>query len=192
MKTSERLLFGALLVGGCTAASAHAGLGSQSLLAGLVHPFGADHLLAMLAVGVWSAVALPAGRRVVGPAVFMLGLLLGAGMGAAGWAWPVMDPGVALCVVSFGAMLAVPRAMPVPLGLATIGAAALVHGLAHGAELPPGAGFAGYAAGFLATTAMLHGAGLGMGRAMARAHDWAWRLAGAALGAAGLLMLAQA
>ena len=196
MKTSGRLVLGALLAGAYTAASAHTGHGALGLLDGLAHPFGPDHLLAMLAVGMWSAVALPAGRRAIGPAVFMLGLLLGAAMAAAAQAGsPAGLPtqiGIATSVLVFGAMVAAPRAAPLPLGLALVGVAAVLHGLAHGAEVPPGASFAGYAAGFLATTAVLHVAGLGIGRAMARAHAMAWQAAGAALGATGLLLLVQA
>ncbi|MBL0151276.1 MAG: HupE/UreJ family protein [Ideonella sp.] len=191
MKTSGRLLLGALLVGGCSAAGAHTGHGAQGMLAGLAHPFGLDHLLAMVAVGVWSAVTFPTGRRAIGPATFMLGLLLGAAMAAAGLAWSMVDLGVAASVVLFGAMLAAPRALPWPVGVAMVGVAALLHGLAHGAELPPGASFVGYAAGFLATTAMLHGAGIRAGRVMARAHAWVWQATGAALGATGLLLMAQ-
>jgi len=68
----------------------------------------------------------------------------------------------------------------------------VLYGLAHGAELPAGGVFAAYAAGFVATTAALHVAGLSLGEALRRLHAAAWRLAGASLGLAGLLLLARA
>jgi urease accessory protein len=193
MKIPGRIVLALLLGVGWTTASAHTGHGTHDLLAGLAHPFlGFDHLLAMVAVGVWSAAALPAGRRVAGPAVFMLGMLAGGLMGAGTAAWPLLDLGIAASVVLLGAMLVAPRAWSVTVGLALVGAAALLHGLAHGAELPLDAAFAGYAAGFLAATALLHGLGLAAGRAMAQAQAWAWRAAGFALAAAGLSMAALA
>ncbi len=193
MTIPGRLVLALLLCGGWTAANAHPGHGTHDLLTGLVHPFlGFDHLLAMVAVGVWSAAALPSGRRVAGPAVFMLGMLFGGLLGAGTTAWPLLDFGIAGSVVLFGAMLIAPRAWPVSAGLALIGAAALLHGLAHGAELPLDAAFVGYAAGFLAATALLHGLGLAAGRAMAQAQAWVWRAAGLGLAVAGLSMAALA
>ncbi|HSV71467.1 MAG TPA: HupE/UreJ family protein [Methylibium sp.] len=185
----------ALIAGG---ASAHAGHDTHSLFAGLAHPLaGADHLLAMLAVGMWSAAALPSGRRLLGPALFMLALALAALLGAAGpggAAW--VEPGIAASVALFGLMLAAPRRLPAAAGLGVIAAAALLHGLAHGAEVPAGASFAGYAGGFLVTTAMLHWSGLALGAALLRQRErgarWAWRVAGAAVGLCGLALMASA
>jgi len=191
MPSLRRALLGAVLVGAPAAALAHAGHGSASLQAGLVHPLGLDHLLAIVAVGVWSAVALPAGRRLAGPLAFMLALLAGAAAGVAGIGASLVEVGVAASVAVFGALLLAPRALPASLGLAWVAAAALLHGLAHGAELAGGASFGGFAAGFLVTTALLHGLGLAGGRAMANAHRWVWRAAAGGLGVAGIAMLAQ-
>ena len=84
----------ALLAAG--AAQAHPGHDTTSLVAGLSHPFeGFDHLLAMVAVGLWSAAALPAGRRVAGPAVFLAMLLLGAALPQVGVRLPGLEAGVA-------------------------------------------------------------------------------------------------
>ena len=132
---------------------------------GLAHPFGLDHLLAMVAVGVWSVSALPAHRAWQGPATFLLALVLSALLGASGVTLPYLEHAIALSVSLFGLML-VMAAKPVPktFGLGLIAAAAGLHGLAHGAETPA-TGFAGYAAGFLLITDVLHvgGVGLGMG-----------------------------
>lgn len=189
----KKLLSLLALLGAASAASAHTGHGAHGLVAGLTHPFGADHLLAMLAVGVWSAAVLGGRARWAGPAVFVVGLLIGALLGAAGWALPLSEQGIALSVTLFGAMLLAGERLPSRVGLALIGAAALLHGLAHGAELPAGGVFAAYAAGFLLTTGMLHVAGVGLGEWLRRGRAVAWRLAGGgALGLAGLLLLARA
>lgn len=188
----KKILSLVALLAAASAASAHTGHGTHSLMQGLAHPFGADHLLAMLAVGVWSAAALAGGARWQGPAVFVGGLLVGALLGAAGLALPLTEQGIALSVALLGAMLLAGERLPQRAGLALIGGASLLHGLAHGAELPAGGVFAAYAAGFVATTVALHAAGLGLGGVLRSMHAAAWRLAGASLGLAGLLLLARA
>lgn len=171
--------------------SAHTGHGTETLFTGLAHPLGLDHLLAMVAVGVWSAAALPIGQRITGPATFMAALLAGALAGAAGLVLSGTEALIALSVVVFGAMLAFAQRIPARGGLVLVGLAALMHGLAHGAELPAGGGFVGYALGFLATTALLHSAGLGLGHAMLRLHGVAWRLLGTGVGVTGLVLLTR-
>lgn len=188
----KRFLSLIALLGAAGAASAHPGHDVTTLQAGLVHPFGLDHLLAMVAVGVWSAAALPASRRLAGPALFMTALTLGALAGAAGFSLPGIEPAIAASVVMFGLMLAGARRLGASSGLALIAVAATLHGMAHGAELPAGASFAGYAAGFLAATALLHGAGLGLGRVLLSLQTRVWHLLGAGVGLTGLMLLARA
>mgnify|MGYP001242801122 CR=1 FL=1 len=192
------LKYALLFVAACalsTGAMAHTGHGTHSLTEGLMHPFGADHLLAMLAVGIWSVSALPASKVWQGPATFMLALVISAGLGASGVGVPFLEHAIALSVTLFGAMLIL-AAKPVPkaLGLGLIAAAAALHGLAHGAETPE-TGFAGYAAGFLLTTATLHlsgvGAGLSIRRWLADRSATALGTLGAALGFAGLYLFSQ-
>ena len=180
-----------LLATAC-AAQAHTGHGTSSLFEGLVHPLGADHLLAMIAVGLWSATSLPAGKVWQGPATFMLALLAGAALGIMGFTVPMLDQLIALSVVLFGALLVLGRLhMPASIGLGLVAAAASLHGLAHGAEAPA-SGFATYAIGFLATTALLHitgaAAGLGIRRYLARQSTWLLAAAGSLLGAAGVVL----
>lgn len=174
-----------------TAASAHLGHGTHTLAQGLAHPFGPDHLLAMVAVGLWSAAALPDARRWAGPATFMAALVVGAALGVAGLALPGTETGIALSVTVFGVMLAAGTRLAPRVGLGLIAAAALLHGLAHGAELPSGGSFAAYAAGFLATTAALHAAGLGLGERLRSARAAVWSSLGAAMGLAGLWLLVR-
>ncbi|MBK1682609.1 HupE/UreJ family protein [Rhodoferax fermentans] len=151
-----------------TGASAHTGHGTHSLMEGLAHPFGADHLLAMLAVGVWSVSALPASKAWQGPATFLLALVFSAVLGASGFTVPYLEHAIALSVTLFGAMLVLASTpMPKAFGLTLIALAASLHGLAHGAETPE-TGFAGYAVGFLLTTAALHLGGVGLGLSIRR------------------------
>lgn len=179
----------ALLASG--AALAHPGHGAAlSIGAGLAHPFGADHLLAMLAVGMWSAAALPAGRRWLGPVAFLGAMTLGAALAMAGLAPSFVETGIAATLLLLGVMLAAATRVPATAGLALVATAASLHGLAHGAELPAGASALGYAVGFLATTALLHGGGVGLGLALRRHGATPMRAIGAVLGTTGLVLIA--
>jgi urease accessory protein len=173
------------------AAQAHTGHDTSSMLAGLVHPFGLDHLLVMVAVGMWSVAALPAQRRWLGPLTFVGAMVLAAGLGALGVTLPFTEHAVALSLAVLGAMLVAGQRLGCVSGLALVALAATFHGLAHGAELPSGGLFAGYAIGFVATTAALHMAGVGVGVALRHTSAWVWRVLGAALGATSLMLLSQ-
>lgn len=191
----KRILTFVALLGAATVVSAHPGHGTFSLSAGLTHPLGLDHLLAMMAVGVWSSLALPGAQRWQGPAAFLSAMSVGAVLGAAGLVLPLIEAGIALSVALFGAMLLAGTRLPQRAGLLLIAAAASLHGLAHGAELPAGASFAAYALGFLGSTTVLHIAGLSLGAAVQKLQrslqPTVWRSLGLTLGAAGLLMLAR-
>ncbi len=179
-------------------AQAHTGHGVSTVMEGLAHPLGLDHLLAMVAVGVWSVRALPANKTWQGPATFLLALLLSAVLGATGVAVPYLEHAIALSVVLFGAMLVFANSrMPVATGLGLVALAASLHGLAHGAELPASglAGFSAYATGFVLTTTLLHGGGVLFGlsiqRFMAHRAKVATAATGLLLGGAGVYLLQQ-
>lgn len=184
------------LAGLATAAHAHTGHETSSFMHGLVHPFGLDHLLAMVAVGVWSVSALPANKAWQGPAAFLLALIASATLGMMGVTVPYLEQGIALSVVLFGVMLMLAgrasASVPPALGLGLIAVASSLHGLAHGAETPE-TGFAGYAVGFLVTTAVLHLSGVGVGAAMQRGFKARRGIAltglGALLGGAGVYLV---
>jgi urease accessory protein len=200
-KKTTITVVGSLLALATGAAQAHTGHGASTFSEGLVHPFGLDHLLAMVAVGVWSVRVLPANTTWQGPATFLLALLLSAVVGASGVALPYLEHAIALSVVLFGAMLVCAKQrMPVALGLGLVALAAALHGLAHGAEMTTtGAidaiGFSGYAAGFLLTTTLLQGGGVLVGlaiqRCMAPRAQAATAAAGLLFGGAGLYLLQQ-
>lgn len=166
---------------------AHAG---GSFFSGLLHPLsGPDHLLVMLAVGVWAVLAMR--RHVWQPAaVFVVCLAVGAWLGMHGVALPATETGIAASVLVMGLLLmAWTRVAALP-GLAMIAVFALVHGHAHGLEMPPGSVAWVYAAGFVTATAGLHLAGVALG--LAAVHwraQWVLRGAGLATGAAGAWLL---
>ncbi|MCQ9377236.1 HupE/UreJ family protein [Methyloversatilis sp. XJ19-49] len=193
--TVRRVCVAAALTLAAGLAHAHEGHDAQGLAAGLAHPFaGVDHLLAMIAVGIWSAAVLPAAQRLSGPAFFLLALLAGAYVGVqtgAGVAGAYIEAGVALSVALFGVLLQARRQLPAAAGFALVAAAGVVHGVAHGAEWAAGTSFATYAAGFMLGSALLHAIGLGTGAALARVPGWVWRVQAAGLGVAGLFMFAS-
>lgn len=184
-----------VLAGAALSAQAHTGHGTHGLMQGLIHPFGVDHLLAMLAVGVWSVCALPAAKAWQGPASFLSALIVGATLGALGLSLPFLEHAIALSVVLFGLMLILAsRTLPGPTGPALIALAAALHGLAHGAEAPA-TDLAAYALGFLLSSAALHISGVAVGlslrHALGRHNMLALSALGAMLGGAGLAMFAQ-
>ena len=143
-----------------SSAQAHTGHGTSGFFEGISHPFGLDHLLAMVAVGIWSVSALPAHKVGAGPATFLASLLLGAALGAMGVTVPYLENMISLSVLVFGAMLVLASLSITPQwGLPLIALGAGLHGLAHGSESPE-SGFAAYAVGFFLTTAVLHGGGV--------------------------------
>jgi urease accessory protein len=149
-----------------SASQAHTGHGSSGLHEGLTHPFGLDHLLAMVAVGIWSVSALPTNKVWWGPAAFMSSLFISAFLGAMGVAIELIESSVSLSVVLLGAMLVLVQVqISYRVGLVLIAMASALHGLAHGAESPE-PGFLTYALGFLVTTATLHFGGVVAGRAI--------------------------
>ncbi|GLC98112.1 unnamed protein product, partial [Cupriavidus sp. TA19] len=167
-----------------------------SLWAGLEHPFtGADHLLAMAAVGVWSAlVARSAADTLRLPLVFVALMLVGAALGLAGMALPAVEPMIAVSLLVVGLMLALRARLPAWAGALLVGGFAVFHGYAHGAELPATAealpAVLAYVGGFAVATMALHLLGIAAGTLLRRHAGWLARLAGAgvALYGAGLLV----
>lgn len=169
-------------------ALAHPGHETGAFGAGFAHPFGgADHLLAMLALGLWAAQA--GGRAVWAlPVAFLGAMLAGGSAGAAGFSFPAVEPVILASVIVLGAMVAL--AARLPLGAAVVMAALFgwAHGWAHGAE-GPASGLLTYAAGFVAATALLHLAGIGIARGTPRLI---LRGAGGALACAGAALMVMA
>jgi urease accessory protein len=158
----EVALAAAALVGSGPAL-AHTGLEhAVSFASGFAHPWtGLDHMLAMVAVGLWAA--LNGGRALwAWPAAFVGVMLAGGALGMAGVAVPLVEPGILASVIALGLLVLTAARLPVALGAVLVAVFALLHGHAHGAELPGGAAAATYAAGFALATAALHALGLGV------------------------------
>jgi len=163
---------------------------TTSFAAGLAHPLGGwDHLLAMLAIGVWAA---QLGGRATWcvPGIFVGVMALAAVAGQHFGAGPAFDQGAAATLVALGLLIGAAIRLPVGAGMALAAAFAVFHGYAHGAELAPGQAFLTYGTGFVLTSAGLHLAGIGLGRGSARLSANGPRLLGWGVSAAGLMVLA--
>ncbi len=186
------LLF--LLLATATPASAHVRQGAaQGLLTGLSHPVsGADHVLAMMAVGLWGA-QLGAPAVWVLPVTFPMVMAFGAFLGLVGIPVPGIEIGIALSAVLLGLMVAREARPPLAVAAVLVGLFAIFHGHAHGTELPPGQSGLMYSIGFVVATGLLHAAGIAVG--LVHARPWGRlviRLAGAGVMSAGLFFLARA
>jgi len=171
-------------------AFAHPGHDTSGMLAGIAHPItGLDHLLAMLAVGLWAAQQKGALRWAL-PVTFVGTMLLGGLLGFEGRELPFMETGIAASVLALGLLVAVAVRPPVWLAVGLTALFAMAHGVAHGLELPELASPWGYAVGFVAATALLHAAGYALVRALPVAAAPLVRIAGFASAGAGAWLLA--
>ena len=171
---------------------AHAGHGSSSgFLHGLMHPVGGlDHILAMVAVGVWAAML--GGRAVwLVPATFVILMAVGAAIGMSGFDFPAVEPGIGASVILLGLLITMAANVPPAAAAGIVGFFALFHGAAHGGEMPFAASGVAYGLGFLISTATLHLCGVALGAGMQRVSPPViCRTAGAAVAIAGGLLLA--
>jgi urease accessory protein len=154
------------------AALAHTGIAPHTqspFAAGFLHPFlGADHLLTMVAVGLFAAMI--GGRaRWAYPASFVAAMVAGGLLGFGGAALPVIEPAILASVVVLGAAIAFALRPPLAPACAVIALFGLAHGYAHGLEAPA-LGGPTYAAGFVIATSLLHATGLALGLAAGNAR----------------------
>ena len=166
-------------------AQAHPGHGG-GFAHGLAHPLhGFDHLLAMLAVGLWAS-QLGGRAKWAVPAAFVGTMACGGALGMAGIGLPFAGQGIVASVAILGLLIAAAVRLPLAAGMAVTGIFALCHGYAHGAEMPLTAGGAVYTLGFATATALLHACGFGLGVLMQRQARAGWlRASGLAIFAAG-------
>lgn len=191
--TLQALKYGVTLagIGLSGTASAHSGgEAGYSLLSGFAHPLtGVDHLLAMLAVGLWAG--LIGGRARIAFHAAFLGMMLVAGAwGMSGAALAGVEIGIAVSVLVLGLAIALRANPPILAGAAACAIFAIFHGHAHGAELPEAAGGLGYALGFVLATGALHLIGLQAAQLLTARSPLAARLAGGGVALAGLALLA--
>ncbi|GAB2796629.1 HupE/UreJ family protein [Halomonas shantousis] len=165
----------------------HDGAGHGGFAAGLMHPLlGADHLLAMLAIGLWSVRQAGVSRRFM-PLLVLGGMWLGAALawGGLGLALPGVETGIAMSVLLAGVLIATLARLPGALGSTLVVGFMLFHGYAHGSELPHNASLVTYLLGFsLSTLAITWGGKTLGGWLMTRRTRWC-RLLGAAIAVVG-------
>lgn len=162
-----------------------------SFAAGFTHPmFGLDHILVMVAVGLWASRM--GGRALWAvPATFVAMMGLGFGFALMGGHLPFVEPAILASVVALGLLVAFAIKLPVAVSMAVVGAFAVFHGHAHGSEIGE-AGALMYGAGFAVATAVLHGAGIGLGLLAAKTKtqgDLLARAMGAGTAMAGIALI---
>lgn len=166
-------------------------MNTSSFIAGLAHPLsGADHVLAMVAIGLWGVIA--GGRALwVWPLSFVSTVLAGFVAATLGLQVPLVEPAIASSIVVLGLLIALAVRAPVWLGAVIAGLFAFFHGHAHGTEaLTAGVELIAYAAGFVLATAALHGIGLGAGLLISRSGGKNFlRATGGLIAAGGLTLI---
>lgn len=187
----QRSLVTLVLLCCAVAAQAHTSEGSaQGFFAGVMHPLsGFDHLLAMVAVGIWGATL---GRPLVValPIAFPLLMVVGGILGITGVPLPYIEVGIALSVFVLGLSIALAWRAPVAVALVIVASFGVFHGYAHGAELPSAVAPAAYVAGFVICTGALHMAGIALGMIKNLSNgSQILRACGAAISAAGVWIL---
>jgi urease accessory protein len=175
-------------------AAAHSGTGlAGGFVPGFIHPIsGSDHLLAMVAVGLWGAFLGPPLIQTL-PIVFPMMMVGGAVLAMYGAPVPPTELGIALSVLVLGACIALRFVAPVWLAAVVVGIFGVFHGYAHGKELPSAANPLGYSLGFVLATGLVHVAGIGLGFCSERPGGAvAIRCAGALIAGCGLWFIHQA
>lgn len=163
MMLRKSTLAAAMLFAGAAPAFAHLDPAEHgSLLAGVSHPLsGGDHVLAMIAVGLWAA--LLGGRalwRV--PSAFVGAMAIGFAAALAGAPLPFVEPVILASIVTIGLLAAMALTVPAWVGMALVGFFAFFHGHAHGGELGAASGLS-FGVGFALSTALLHAVGIALG-----------------------------
>jgi urease accessory protein len=186
----KRLLAPSLLLVLPNLASAHILPGtSHGLQDGLMHPLtGWDHLLAMVAVGLWAAQQRGRAMWQI-PLAFVSVMVLGGILGVTGVLVPGAELAIAISVLALGGLIATKTTFAPTLSMMVVGAFALFHGYAHGHEMPASASALPFSMGFVISTVMLHALGIGAGLGL-RNQPRAMRFAGATIAACGLCLLA--
>src|SRR5215467_1221107 len=139
------------------------GSAAGGFLGGFAHPlFGLDHVVAMIAVGLWGAFLGPPAIWLL-PIAFPMVMAFGGVIAILGVPVPGVEIGIALSAIVLGGMIALAASPPLVIAALIVGAFAIFHGHAHGAELPPGTDAVAFSVGFVLATGLLHLAGVALG-----------------------------
>ena len=188
MKSLSKLSLLLLFIPGL--ASAHTGAGETSgFIHGFYHPFsGLDHMLAMLAVGIWG-IQLGNKMRWGLPGAFLAALVLGGGLGFYSVPVPYIEEGILVSVVVLGALIASKYTISSAMSMVIVGLFAVFHGYAHGAEMPVTIEALSYTAGFTAAAALLIACGTATTGYLQKVNLSAWvRVAGSAITIGGMYL----
>ena len=166
---------------------------AAGFLSGLAHPLaGLDHVLAMVAVGLWG-VQLGAPAIWLLPVAFPMVMAVGGMLGLMNVPLPGIEYGIAASAILLGAAVLFEIRPPLAVAALVVGLFAIFHGHAHGTELPAGQNALLYSLGFVVATGCLHAAGIGIGTV----HRWSWgqtmlRAAGAVVAVGGIFFMWRA
>ena len=166
---------------------------ARGFLTGFLHPLsGLDHVVAMIAVGLWGAQLGPPALWLL-PITFPMVMAVGGFLGLIGVALPGVEIGIALSALLLGAVVASEARPSLAIAASLVGVFAIFHGHAHGTELPAGQSGLAYSMGFVVATGLLHAVGIVIGVI----HRWqagrvALRVAGTAVALAGIVFLWRA
>jgi urease accessory protein len=139
------------------------GSATGGFVGGFAHPlFGLDHVVAMVAVGLWGVFLGPPAIWLL-PITFPMVMALGGAIAILGVPVPGVETGIALSAIVLGGMIALAARPPLVIAALIVGAFAIFHGHAHGAELPPGTDAVAFSVGFVMATGLLHLAGIAFG-----------------------------
>jgi len=157
------ILAAGLLLAPLTALAHVEGGVAGGFLSGFSHPIsGLDHVLAMVAVGLWGA-QLGAPAIWLLPVAFPIMMAFGGLLGLSGVELPAVELGIALSAVMLGALILGAVRLPLAAALLVVGFFAVFHGHAHGTEMTPGQSAILYSIGFVIATGLMHGLGIGIG-----------------------------
>jgi urease accessory protein len=160
-----------------------------TFFSGVLHPLtGIDHLAAMVAVGIWSALALR--QAWMAPALFVTAMGGGVWLGSVGFDHMAIEPMIATSVLVMGVLVAARQALSVRIALVLVSVFGLCHGAAHGIALQ-GAVAVAPMAGMLLATMVLHTLGVVLGKSAFAQRVWLQRISGGAFAALGLALLSS-
>ena len=176
-------------------AQAHPGHGASGFAHGVFHPIsGWDHMLAMIAVGMWATQLATTNKRALWavPGAFVGVMALGGVLGMSGLHLAGSEVWIVTSVLVLGVLIAAAVRLPLAASMALVGAFAMIHGLAHGSEMPVAATGLSYGVGFIFATVLLHvagiGAALGAKQIFTAKPTLALRFAGTAIALGGVLL----
>jgi urease accessory protein len=139
------------------------GSATGGFVGGFAHPlFGLDHVVAMIAVGLWGAFLGPPAIWLL-PMTFPMVMAIGGAIAILGVPVPGVEIGIASSAIVLGGMIALAARPPLVIAALIVGAFAIFHGHAHGAELPPGTDVVAFSVGFVMATGLLHLTGIAFG-----------------------------